>query len=111
MNAFPALTKKGRPCSVVLAVSTMNFFTVNQQQRYAAGFCTRIKVVNYNTKQKGARRNPNGLSPRKRKACHRISTALLKSVAKIGTQSTMKSSRKTLHEFTSHISPRTSKGN
>jgi hypothetical protein len=41
------------------------------------------------------------LSPRNRKACHRH--ALLKSVAEIGTQSAMKSSRKTLHEFTSHI--------
>jgi hypothetical protein len=44
------------------------------------------------------------LSPRNRKACHRVGTALLKSVAEIGTQSAMKSSKKTLHEFTaSHI--------
>jgi hypothetical protein len=34
------------------------------------------------------------LSPRNRKACHNISCALLKSVAEIGTQSAMKSSRK-----------------
>jgi hypothetical protein len=47
--------------------------------------------------------NPYLLSPRKRKACHSVSVALQKSVAKIGTQSAMKSSRKTLHEFTSHI--------
>jgi hypothetical protein len=38
------------------------------------------------------------------KACH--SVALLKSVAETGTQSAMKSSRKTLHEFTSHVSPK-----
>jgi hypothetical protein len=38
------------------------------------------------------------------KACHNISAALLlQSVAKIGTQSTMKSTRKTLHEFPPHI--------
>jgi hypothetical protein len=37
------------------------------------------------------------------KACHSIGSALLKSVAEIGTQSVMKSNRKTLHEFTSHI--------
>jgi hypothetical protein len=49
------------------------------------------------------RENPNRAtgtgSPRKmRKACH-ISTA----VVKIGTQSTMMSSRKTSHEFSPHI--------
>jgi hypothetical protein len=43
------------------------------------------------------------LSPRNRKTCHSVSTALLKSVSEIGTQSAMKSSRKTLHEFMSHI--------
>jgi hypothetical protein len=47
------------------------------------------------------------LSPRNRKACHSVSTALLQSVAEIGTQITMKSSRKTLHEFTSHIPQKT----
>jgi predicted transcriptional regulator len=52
------------------------------------------------------------LSPRNRKACHSVSTALLKSVADIGSQSAMKSSRKTLHEFTSHIPQKiTHKGN
>jgi hypothetical protein len=50
-------------------------------------------------------------SPRNGKACHRVSTALLKSVAEIGTQSAMKSGRKTLHEFTSHIPPKTPKLN
>jgi hypothetical protein len=54
------------------------------------------------TKQKAKKRGKN-LSPRNMKACHSDSTALLKSVAEIGTQSAMKSSRKTLHEFTSHI--------
>jgi hypothetical protein len=43
------------------------------------------------------------LNPRNRKACHSVSTALLNSVVEIGTQSAMKSSRKMLHEFTSHI--------
>jgi hypothetical protein len=33
------------------------------------------------------------LSPRNRKACHSVGTALLESVAEIGTQSAMKSSR------------------
>jgi hypothetical protein len=37
------------------------------------------------------------LSPRNMKACHSIGTALLKSVAEIGTRSAMKSSRKKLH--------------
>jgi hypothetical protein len=49
------------------------------------------------------------LSPRNRKARHRVSTALLKSVAEIGTQSAMKSGRKTLHKFSSHIPPKTPK--
>jgi hypothetical protein len=50
------------------------------------------------TKQKEEKRK--NLSPRNMKACHSVSTALLKSVAEIGTQSAMKSMRKTLHEFT-----------
>jgi hypothetical protein len=50
------------------------------------------------------------LNPRNRKACHSVSTALLQSVAEIVTQSTMKSSTKTLHEFTSHIPPKYRKG-
>jgi hypothetical protein len=34
------------------------------------------------------------LSPRNSKACHNFNTALLKSVAEIGTESSMKSGRK-----------------
>jgi hypothetical protein len=55
--------------------------------------------------------NSIGLSPRNMKAYHSNRTALLQSVAEIGSQSTMKSSRKTLHELTSHIPPKPSKGN
>jgi hypothetical protein len=51
------------------------------------------------------------LSPGNMKACHNVSTALLKYVAEIGTHSAMKSSRKTLNEFTSHIPPKTPKRN
>jgi hypothetical protein len=40
---------------------------------------------------------------RKEKACYNITIALLQSVAEMGTQSTMKSSKKTLHEFSPHI--------
>jgi hypothetical protein len=70
------------------------------------------KAINFLQKQqwrppsKKKKRGTN-LSPRNRKACHGVSTALLKTVAEIGTQSAMKSSRKTLHEFTSHIPPKT----
>jgi hypothetical protein len=49
------------------------------------------------------------LSPRNRKACHNVGTALLKSVAEMGTQSAMKSSRKTLHELSPHIPQKTPK--
>jgi hypothetical protein len=60
------------------------------------------------TKQgKDMRKN---LSPRNKKACHNVSTALLKSVAEIGTHSAMKSNKKTLHEFTSHIPQKRRKG-
>jgi hypothetical protein len=45
------------------------------------------------TKQKEDKRNSP--SPRNRKARHSVSTAILKSVAEIGTQSAMKSMRKT----------------
>jgi hypothetical protein len=53
----------------------------------------------------------NDLSTRNMKACRDVSTALLQSAAEIGTQSAMKSSKKTLHEFTSHIPPKTPKRN
>jgi hypothetical protein len=52
----------------------------------------------------------NNLSPRNKKACHIITTVLLQSVAEIGTYSVMKSSKRMLHEFTSHIPPKTPKG-
>jgi hypothetical protein len=55
------------------------------------------------TKQKEEKRK--NLSPRNTKACHSISTTLLQSVAEIGTQSVMKSNRKTLHELSPHIPP------
>jgi hypothetical protein len=57
-------------------------------------------------KKKGGK---NIISPRNKKACHNTSTALLKTVVEIRTQSAMKSSRKTLHEFTSHIPQETPK--
>jgi hypothetical protein len=43
-----------------------------------------------------AKRGEN-VSPRNRKAYRSIGTALLQIIAEMGTQSTMKSSRKTLH--------------
>jgi hypothetical protein len=54
-------------------------------------------------KKRGNRENPMGLSPRNREVCHSIGTALLQSIAKMGTQSNMKSSRKTLQELSLHI--------
>jgi hypothetical protein len=51
------------------------------------------------------------LSPRNMKACHSVSTTLLQSIAEIETRSTMKSSRKTLHELSPHIPPKTPKTN
>jgi hypothetical protein len=64
------------------------------------------------TKQKEEKREKRkNLSPRNRKACHSVNNALLKSVAEIGTHSAMKSSRKTLHKFKSHIPPKTPKRN
>jgi hypothetical protein len=72
----------------------------------------RIKISHkkrqYRPPSKKKKRGKN-LSPRERKECHGVSTALLKSVAEIGTQSAMKSSMKTLHEFTSHIPQKTPK--
>jgi hypothetical protein len=51
-----------------------------------------------------------------REACHNINTDLMQSVTKsrrrkIGTQSIMKHNKKTLHEFSPDIPPKTSKGN
>jgi hypothetical protein len=50
------------------------------------------------------------LSPRNKKACHSINTALMQSVIKIGTKSTTKSSRKKVHEFSPHIPQKRRKG-
>jgi hypothetical protein len=74
----------------------------------------RNQKLSYKKKQwrppsKKKKRGKN-LSPRNRKACHSIDVALPKSVAEVGTQSAMKSSRKTLHIFTSHIPPKRRKG-
>jgi hypothetical protein len=52
-------------------------------------------------RQNTRRKEEKHLSPRN-KTCHSISTALLQSIAEIGTQRTMKSSRKTLHELSPH---------
>jgi hypothetical protein len=46
------------------------------------------------------------LSPRDKKACQSVNIALMQSVAETETQRTMKRSKKTLHEFTSHIPPK-----
>jgi hypothetical protein len=43
--------------------------------------------------------------------CHSSNTALMYTVAEIGTQSTMKRSKKTLHEFSPHKPPKTPKKN
>jgi hypothetical protein len=42
---------------------------------------------------------PTGISPRSRKACHSISTALQQNISKIRTQSTMTIGRNTLDRF------------
>jgi hypothetical protein len=61
------------------------------------------------TKQKDEKRK--NLSLRNTKACHCVNIALLQSVAGIGTHSTIKSSRKTLHEFMSYIPQKAPKMN
>jgi hypothetical protein len=51
------------------------------------------------------------LSPRNKKACHNINNYLMQSITEIRAQNTMKSSKKTLHELSPHIPPKTPKGN
>jgi hypothetical protein len=51
------------------------------------------------------------MSSRNMKTCQNIGTALLQSTAKIGTPSTMKTSKNTLHEFSPHILQKPSKEN
>jgi hypothetical protein len=49
--------------------------------------------------------------PEEQNACHSFRIALLQSITKIGTEiSTMKCNKKTLHKFSPHIPPKTSKG-
>jgi hypothetical protein len=70
-----------------------------------------LTIKNSGGHQAERRKEGKYLSPRNRKAWHSDSTTLLKSVSEIGTQSAMKSSKKTLHEFTSHIPQKTPKRN
>jgi hypothetical protein len=60
------------------------------------------------TKQKEEKRE--NLSPRNRRERHSIHTALLQSIAEIGTQSTIKCIKKTLHELSPHIPQKRRKG-
>jgi hypothetical protein len=62
---------------------------------------TRKSNGNYQTRRK-REENPTGLSLRDREACHSMDTALLQSITDIGIQSTTKSSKKMLHEFSPH---------
>jgi hypothetical protein len=66
---------------------------------------TRKSSISHEAKRR--KEEKKNISPRNVKACHSISTALLQSIAEIGTQSTMKSSRKTLHEISPHIPQKT----
>jgi hypothetical protein len=77
-----------------------------------------LSFLRENSYKKKQRRPPSkkkrrgkNLSPRNKKACHNINIALLQSVAEIGPQSTMKSSKKTLHELSAHIPRKTLKRN
>jgi hypothetical protein len=78
---------------------------------------SRFKKLKYSYKKKQhkppseKKKRGKKLYPRNTKACHNISTALLKSITEIGTQSTMKSSKKTFHELSPHIPPKTPKRN
>jgi hypothetical protein len=56
----------------------------------------RRKALSRGHQAKRRKQEKKNLSPRKRKACDSVSTALMESVAEIGTQSTMKSSIKTV---------------
>jgi hypothetical protein len=64
--------------------------------------CNYYKKKQWRPPSKKKKRGKN-LSPRNSKACHNVSIALMQRVVEIGTQSTMKSNKKPLHEFTSHI--------
>jgi hypothetical protein len=58
-------------------------------------------------KDKLRERKSTYLSLSNMKACHIIGTALMESIANIGIQSTMKSSVKTLQEFSPHTPQKT----
>jgi hypothetical protein len=82
--------------------------------KFASSVRSRKKFTregNTPSKKEQGGKNPTYLSPRNKKACHSIVTALLSSVAKIETQSTMKTNRKTLNEFSPCIPAKTSKLN
>jgi hypothetical protein len=76
--------------------------TCNGNMAHMKYYCIKVsyKKKQWRPPSKKKKRGKNLSTTRNRKACHSISTALLKSVAEIGTQSALKSSRKTLHEFT-----------
>jgi hypothetical protein len=100
------------PCSFI-GISVKMVFSV-QGSRAVYYFLIIIfkflqeKAVEASKQKEKKRKIPK---PRNMKACHTVSTALLQNVAGIETHSTTKNNRKTLHEFTSHIPPNTTKGN
>jgi hypothetical protein len=75
-------------------------FDYQLQRRYA------YKKKQHEPPSKTEEKRKN-LSPRNTKACHSIITALLQSIAEIGSHSTIKSKRKTLHELSPHIPQKT----
>jgi hypothetical protein len=65
-------------------------------------FLTRKVMETVNQKGKKGGKNPTACLTN-REAGHSIGTALLQSITKTGTRSTMKSNRKVLQEFSPHI--------
>jgi hypothetical protein len=63
-----------------------------------------VETANQEGKKNG-RENPTGLSKRNKETCQNSGTSFLQSTAKIGTQSTMKSNKKTLQKFSPHVHP------
>jgi hypothetical protein len=87
------------PATVLLgAVSPLPFMASFILGRFFNMYKFPYKIKQHKPPSKKKTRGKN-LSPRNRKACHSIRTALLQSITEIGTKSTTKSSRKTLQEL------------
>jgi hypothetical protein len=97
INSLPEKAVAATIKTIIISMRTCKYHNIRNKS------VSGIDNTYLHEKKKKRTKNPIGLSKGNTEAWHIISTALLSSIAKIGTQSTIKSNRKTLQESSRHI--------